>query len=248
MLFIILFLLFAHNVFAQLNPKAAPGSNFDLRAWNLHALRDDFSFFTVKPAQLAAGYQSKFFYTDTVDGAMVFKTPANGRTTVSTSHPRIELRQTGDGANWPLADTNEHILSGVCVVESVAPDTPKTVIGQIHGGEKVSQLLKLIWAGDKNGKCNIRANFKNNDAGKKDAYVQLAKGLSLGDTVSYTLSMKSGIISVTVNGNSCSHAYTEEYFGKEDRYYFKAGNYLQCSSEEENIFGIVKFYKLDIIR
>ncbi len=244
--FILSLLLFGSSVPAQLRPDLPPGSNFDLSSWKLQTLDDTRAFHEIKPSELQTGHTSWYFYTDSTDGSMVFRTPANGKTTRSSVHPRVELRQMANGANWPLTDMAEHRLDAICRVMTVAPDTPKMVIGQIHGSEGKSQLLKLIWAGKKSGKCTITANFKSNDNAKKDVYVKLASGLSPGDTVSYSISMSNGIIRVSVNGAIATHTYSNEYFGTVDRYYFKAGNYLQCSGSDPDIYGLIKFYKLEL--
>jgi len=223
-----------------------PSSNFDFSAWKLQTLDTSYYFTEALASKLTAGYVSRFFYTDSLDGALVLKTPANGKTTADAVHPRVELRQTAAGANWFLTDTTEHYLTAECKVVTVVPDTPKLVIGQIHGSDKKSQILKLLWTGTKNGMCTIKAQFKANDSEKKDDNVVIAKGLSLGDLISYAITMKSGTITVTVNGKSCSHTYTTEYFGEKDKYYFKAGNYLQCSGPDPNVCGLVKFYKLSL--
>ena len=242
----LLFMLFASIAFAQLKPTLPPSSNFDLSAWKLQTLDSNNKFTEALPAQLSKGYQSQYFYTDAADGSMVLKTPANGEATSSATHPRVELRQISNGANWKLFDTVLHSLTAQCKVMKTAPDTPKIVIGQIHGSEKVSQLLKLTWVGNKSGKCFVQANFKNNNAVKKDYTLKVVENLSLGDEVHYNIIMKNGTITVTVNGKSCSHTYTEEYFGTADKYYFKAGNYLQFRGVDADVYGLVKFYKLKI--
>jgi len=230
---------------AQLRTGVPPGSNFDLNSWKLQTLNDNRSFLEIKPVQLPI-HTSWFFYTDSTDGSMVFRTPINGKTTERTSHPRVELRQMSFGANWPLTDSTVHRLDAICRVVIVASDTPKTIIGQIHGNESKSQLLKLVWSGYKPGKCAVTVIFKTNDPEKKDKSSKLVTGLSLGEKINYTLTMKNGTITVIVNGISSSHKYTTEYYGTNDRYYFKAGNYIQCSGSDLNIFGIVKFYQLSL--
>lgn len=232
--------------FAQLNTKLPPGGNFDLRLWKLQTLDTNYRFTEVKPSKLSAGYSSNLFYTDSLDGSLVFKTPENGTTTKDAVHPRVELRQVAGKADWLLTDTTEHTLTAECKVVAVVPDTPKIIIGQIHGSDKKSQVFKMMWNGKKDGKCKITAQFKDNDENKGDHNIDLVKGLSLGDLISYTITMKSGTITVTVNGQTCSHTYTPEYFGTTDKYYFKAGNYLQCSGPDANKYGIVKFFKLEL--
>lgn len=240
------FLLINLYSFAQLNPLLPPGSNFDLSAWKIHTLDSNYKFIEVYSAQLAAGYTSEFFYTNPTDGSMVFKVPSNGQPTTTATYPRVELRQMTQGANWALADTTEHYLEAECKVITVASAKPQTIIGQIHGSDVISELLKLRWTGEQPHQCYIEAQFKTNDSNKTGYNVKLVSGLSLGDLISYIITMKAGTITVTVNGYSTSKTYTSTYFGTNDRYYLKAGNYLQYSSSNPSIYGLVQFYKLSL--
>ena len=62
--------------------------------------------------------------------------------------------------------------------------------------------------------------------------------------------MKSGKITVTVNGTSASQTYTSTYFGTTDFYYFKAGNYFNYNNltvpDATLIYGQTQFYKLTL--
>lgn len=236
--------LCATTVFPQLNPALPPGSNFDLSAWKLQTLDTDFGFIEISAANLTAGYTSNFFYTDKTDGSMVFRAPSNGQPTSGAHYPRVELRQMTNGANWALSSSTEKILSTQCRVFTVASATKKMVIGQIHGSDTVSELLKLRWVGDAPGQCSVDARFKTNDTAKTEFGVVLASGLTLGDKVTYTIRMKSGTITVTANGGSASQTYTSTYFGTTDKYYFKAGDYLQYASSDSTIYGQSQFYAL----
>lgn len=244
----LLFLIINPQSFAQLNPSLPPSSNFDLSAWKLQTLDSNYKFIEFRPAQLTAGYTSEFFHTNPTDGSMVFRVPSNGQPTSTASCPRSELRQMTQGANWALADTTEHYLAAECKVITVASENPQTIIGQIHGSDKVSQILKLRWNGEQPHHCYIEAQFKTNNAIKKDSTVKLVTGLSLGDLISYVITMKAGTINVIINGYSISKTYTSNYFGTTDKYYFKAGNYLQYSSNDPSIYGLVQFYKLSLKR
>jgi hypothetical protein len=193
-----------------------------------------------------AGYTSSFFYTDKTDGSMVFKVPSNGGTTSGSSYPRVEFRQMSNGANWALIDTTEHYLTAECKVITVATAKPQIIIGQIHGSDAISELLKLRWNGYLAGQCSVEARFKTNDSAKTEYGVILASGLSLGNTIDYTITMKNGKIIIIVNGVSGSQTYTTAYFGSTDQYYFKAGDYLQYNSTDSSIYGQTQFYKLSL--
>jgi len=236
------------------DPTLTPGANFDLSAWKLQTLREsDNSFTEISNTSELKVHSSKFFYTDGTDGAMVFRVPSNGGTTSSgTKYPRVELRQTGASGNWKLSDENEHYLTAQCQVIEVAQVKPKTIIGQIHGSESNSEMLKLRWTGYKDGECFVEARFQTNDNAGSEYGVKLATGLSLGDMIDYSISMKNGEVIVTVNGNSASQTYTSQFYGTTDRYYFKAGNYIQWNDEIVSappvVFGVNKLYKLSLHR
>ena len=244
--FCLLFLLSSTFLLAQLNPSLPPGSNFDLSAWKLQTLDTNNNFVEISGTQIKAGYSSSFFYTNTQDGSMIFKVPGNGATTSGTTYPRVELRQMTKGANWALADTAQHYLYAQCKVITVAHAKPQIVIGQIHGSENNSELLKLRWTGDQQGQCYIEARFQSNDSSRTEYGVTLANSMSLGDLITYTITMKKGKITVTVNGKSGSESYTTYYYGTSDSYYFKAGDYFQYSSSDSTIYGLTQFYKISL--
>ena len=233
-----------------LNPLLPPGSNFDLNAWKLQTLDQNLLFTEISAGSLGAGYTNSLFYSDPDDGSIVCKVPSNGGTTSGSSYPRVEFRQMSNGANWALNDPIEHYLTAQCRVLAVAQAKPQTIIGQIHGSETNSELLKLRWTGYQNGQCKIEARYELNDATQAEYGVTIASGLSLGDLIDYTITMKNGTITCTVNGVSASQTYTTAFFGTTDAYYFKAGNYLQYNPQTVPdptvIYGQNQFYKLSL--
>lgn len=243
---ILLSLLLCSFSFSQLNPQLPPASNFDLNSWKLQTLDSNYQFFEIYSNQLVAGYSSNFFYTNSNDGSMTFKVPSNGEPTNGSSHPRVELRQMSGGANWLLKDTAEHYLTAQCRVITVASAKPQLIIGQIHGSQAESELLKLRWVGYQVGKCTVDARFQMDDSARTEYGVTLASGLSLGALIDYSIKMFDGKITVTVNGVSASQTYSTSFYGSIDKYYFKAGNYLQFYSNDPNVYGLVQFYKLSL--
>jgi hypothetical protein len=230
----------------------APSSNFNLADWKLQTINSSNTQTDILAPVLNAGYISPLFYTNTTDGSMVFRVPSNGGTTSGSTYPRLELRQMTGGANWALSDPTEHYLTAQCKVIDIATAKPKIIIGQIHGSETNSELLKIRWTGYLPGQCFIEARFELNDVTQAEYGVTLATGLSLGDMISYTVTMKNGTITCTVNGVSASQTYTIAYFGSTDAYYFKAGNYFQYNNltvpDPTLIYGKTQFYKLSLQR
>ena len=237
-----------------LNPLLPPGSNFDLSAWKLQTLDQSLVFTEISATSLGTGYTSSFFYTDQTDGSIVCKVPSNGGTTSGSSYPRVEFRQMTGGANWVLNDPTEHYLTAQCKVLSVAQAKPQTIIGQIHGSNTVSEMIKLRWTGYQPKQCIVEARFKTNDANMSEYGVTLASGLSLGDLITYTITMKNGTVNCTVNGTTGSQTYTPDIWTLTDAYYFKAGNYLQYNPNSVSppdptvIYGQNQFYKLSLIK
>jgi hypothetical protein len=235
-----------------LNPLLPPSGNFDLSAWKLQTLDANLAFTEIQANTLTNSYSSSLFYTNNTDGSLVFNVPSNGTPTSGSTYPRVELRQMTGGANWILTDVAEHYLTAQCKVLSVASAKPQTIIGQIHGSATVSELLKLRWTGYQPKQCFVEARFKSNDANMTEFGVTLASGLSLGDLITYTITMKSGVVIVTVNGTSTSQTYTADIWGTSDQYYFKAGNYFQYNNQvvpdPTQIWGINQFYKISLIK
>jgi hypothetical protein len=251
--FVISILLLIILKSVALNPLLPPGSNFDLSAWKLQTLDANALFAEITSNQLVANYNSNLFFTDTADGAMVFKVPSNGEpSSGNTGYPRVELRQIASGANWSISDPKEHYLNAQCKVISVAQAKPQTIIGQIHGSETNSELLKIRWTGYLPEQCRIEARYELNDATQAEYGVTLATGLSLGDLIDYTITMKNGTITCTVNDVSAAQTYTSAFFGTTDQYYFKAGNYLQYNNltvpDPTIIYGQNQFYKLSLVK
>ncbi len=248
---ILLSLLFYCIKSYALDPYSPPGFNFDLSAWKLQTLDNSYNFTEITALQLMSGYTSSLFFTDETDGSIVCKVPSSGATTSGSGYPRVEFRQMTNGANWKLTDPTEHYLNAECKVVAVAEAKPQTIIGQIHGSATNSELLKLRWTGYQPKQCKIEARYELNDATQSEYGVTLADGLSLGDLINYTITMKSGTITCTVNNVSASQTYTSAYFGTTDAYYFKAGNYFQYNNQTVPdptiIFGQNQFYKLTLI-
>lgn len=237
-----------------LDPLLPPGSNFDLSAWEIQTLDPNLSLMDVYSDDLVKGYSSSFFYTDPIDGSLVFNVPSNGQPlTGPTGHPRVELRQMTKGANWILTDSIEHYLAAECRVMAIDQVSSKSVIGQIHSNVSVNgENLKLTWKGYLPGKCSVIAVLQTNDAAKTNYSVTLASGLSLGDLISYTITMKNGTITCTVNGVSTTETLTTAFYSNTDNYYFKAGNYFGYNNVDAGsstvVNGINKFYKLSLVK
>lgn len=237
-----------------LNPKNPPGSNFALKYWELDLpVKSGSSVQIIPGTELNSGYTSKYFFTDSTDGAMTFWCPANGATTPNTEYPRSELRETPSGGDWKLY-TGTHTLSATCEVVSLPTGIKGVYIGQIHGDSSGSnpQLVKLLWGGDntisiqtqndsKPGTEPIHSFGKYN-LGEKISYNMKVVNSSSGAKITIDVTNYSG---TTPNTKEVSFVYKNKYWASQG-YYFKAGNYLQVhnSSSESST---VKFYALTAV-
>jgi hypothetical protein len=100
---IILFFAILFNVQAtannsnQLNPKAPPGLNFDLKDWNLSLPLDtnkDLKVDVIPEVFLEKGFQIEPYFYTAADGGMVFTAFVQGpKTSKNTKYTRSELRE-----------------------------------------------------------------------------------------------------------------------------------------------------------
>src|SRR4051812_3684937 len=112
-----------------LDPSKPPGSNFNLKHWELDLpVKSGSGILIIPGSELSSGYTSQYFFTDTMDGAMIFWCPSDGATTPNSHYPRSELREKPKGGDWKLYK-GFHSLSATCEVMSL----PKKgiYIGQI---------------------------------------------------------------------------------------------------------------------
>lgn len=151
-------------VIGDLDPKAAPSSNFDLTSWYLSVPSDEDDngkADEVKENELNDDYEhSEYFYTAN-DGGMVFKCPIDGyKTSKNTTYTRTELRgmlRSGDTSistsgvnenNWVLStapDKNDAggyngVLTATLAVNYVTTtgdddQVGRVIVGQIHAND-----------------------------------------------------------------------------------------------------------------
>ena len=228
-----------------LNPSVPPGSNFNLGIWQLQLpIGSPGSPDTISSSSLEGGYSSKYFYTDTSDGAMTFWAPEKGVTTPNSNFARSELREmnsNGSAANWRLSGT--HTLNATLRVTKV----PSSVaIGQIKIGSPLESgvptstkpTLEMYYRS--NG--NIVVGLENSPEGGQTPYT--IANVPLGTKFSYQIKATGTTLTVTINGTAHSWPLNSAFlpYGQ----YFKAGSYNQSSSESTTIGAEVKFYSLSV--
>jgi hypothetical protein len=211
---------------------AAPGANFNLSSYTLQLpVLSGGSMKQVSGSQLEAGYTDAYFYSGS-SGQMIFWCPVTGGTSPNSKYPRSELRQKSP-ADWSLSGS--HTLTATCKVTKV-PSNGRIIIGQIHGNASGSEVCKLLW---NNGAVEFRY--------KTDARVEQGFNLgnySVGTTLNYTIRCSNKAITVTVNGRSATRTYSNSMW-QSDRYYFKAGSYVQDNAGTSSEGGRVEFTQLN---
>ncbi len=232
----------SNEALSGLSKTAPPGKNFDLSRWNLQlpiGAKDDPE--QVSSEDLVKGYTSKYFYTDSADGAMTFYDPENGVTTAHSNYPRSELceRSTnGSVANWsPKSGTHE--LSATLRATEIPSHV---VVGQIHLGtgtpSSTKPLLELFYAND--GEISI--GIEESPAGGNETRTNITK-VPVGTKWSYVIALSGNKITLQVN--EVTRTFTMPSSFDREGMYFKAGNYDQ-SSGSGSAAAIVHFYALKL--
>jgi hypothetical protein len=232
----------------SLDPKIAPGGNFDLSRWQLQSFdAASGKVKTIPPAQLKGpkGYQDCYFFTDRRDGAMSFFAPENGGHTEHSHFPRCELREMnadGSAANWPVSGRN--ILTATVKVI----DVPSHVtVGQIHIGtaidpklpKSVKPLLELFYHWT--GRIELMLESGPKGGGKRHC----VGNVPLGTKFSYGIELDGdGTILITIYGARQKFVMPKSFYGY--GMYFKAGSYLQSTGKCPTIGGRVSFYALEL--
>jgi hypothetical protein len=231
-----------------LNPKVAPGGNFDLSVWELQEpVGSPGNPTTIPPAALEGpnGFHDAYFFTDTTDGAITFWDPENGVTTANSSYPRSELREMnadGSEANWAIAGTNT--LSATLEVSQV-PD--HVCVGQIHIGTALDAglaastkpLLELYYYAS----GAIELGIEDGPTGSQTTHA--ITSVPLGTKFRYVLQLTgTGTITLVIDGTTSTFTMPSSFNGYGQ--YFKAGDYDQTVGSDATVGATVKFYALQI--
>ena len=224
-----------------------PGEQFDLTHWKLTLPTDRAGGFSGPPEEIAAadlarGYHGQNFFTDPQDGSMGFKTPFDGATGGTSSHPRCELRETlpsGQQHNWTAgSEGGTHLLKAMCAVDSDSVGNGGQVcIGQIHAKDPNIPAVMLYYDNKENqGAIQVDVKKKvTEDA--KDSHRFASVGLNLPGThrtkpIQYELKLASNeaghvVFTAMVNGETWSEQVSDfdANAWKTATFYFKAGSY-----------------------
>ena len=225
---------------AALNPKCAPGGNFDMAIWELQlpiGTKGNPDTISSSALQGCSGFQDQYFLTESGDGAMVMKVPGSPAssgcvTTANSLHCRTELREL---TSWdPKAATNR--LSVTLSVTTADNSKHGTVIGQIHMDPSVSvkPVCELYYS----SKGVISMGVEQTRAGGNELYTTIGT-VAVGTKFSYVIQYENNVLSVSLNGGAAKTLST--YSLNAPKSYFKAGNYNQGSSP-----SVVKFFSIAV--
>lgn len=113
------------NVHGDLNPRVAPGRNFDLSHWKLTLPVDRAA--ERSATELVAGYQHpEAFFTDPATGGMTVRARNRGDTTSGSHFSRSELREMLAPAGSAKSAANNWVIS-------TSPDAAKRAAGGVDG-------------------------------------------------------------------------------------------------------------------
>lgn len=220
---------------AALDPKCAPGGNFDLSKWTLQEPvgEDD------KPRQVLSsklkgckGYQDEWFFTSKSDGAMVMKVPERSKcvSTPNSKHCRSELREESPKSWDPHGKTNR-LFGDVKVIKSKGD----IVVGQIHMDPDVSHKPAALLYINEKGVLTFGVGTCRTCTSKRTHVGQLKPN----ERFTYEIRYEKNKLSLNINGGAFKEYDTYELDGPKS--YFKAGNYNQDDNASE-----VHFYQVRV--
>jgi hypothetical protein len=222
-----------------LNPNLPPGENFNLTNWELMLPTGSAGNPTIITQPQLKTFTDAYFFTDPNDGAMSFFTPENGVHSANSSYPRSELRELDPSGDWPLTGTN--IETATLIVH----DTEAHVaIGQIHignGGTPTSTkpLLELFYYST--GQITLLLETSPSGGGPETNVTTVP----LGQKFSYTIKTVGNALTIIVNGVTQNYTINSSY--NSERFYFKAGDYLQTTGSSSTVGAHVSFYALNVV-
>jgi len=243
------FCLLWHGVFS-LNPKCAPGGNFDLSHWELQlptaSPQKPGVPQTISSSQLQGcnGFHDQFFFTDQSTGAMSMGVPGSPAsthcvTTPNSQHCRTELREvdaSGNLFNWsPNAPTNR--LTVELAVLTAASGALGTVVGQIHIDDSISSKPVCELYYQSNG--NLGVGVQKSRTGSQSRPLTVVGNVPVGQKFSYVIQYELGALSVSIN-NGAPHKLDVSALASPQSY-FKVGNYNNGDSA-----SLVDFYSISV--
>jgi hypothetical protein len=193
---------------------------------------------TISSAKLLAGYSDAYFYP-AADGGQTFMDPPTGVTTSGSTRCRTEMRESGANggqAAWPSTGTNTMTVTGKVVKGS------SVTVAQVFDGAGGNTLCELQF----NGKGFSLLYEESKGAGNS---VGLNAPVALNAKYTFTLSLSSGVLAVTINGKQV-YTHTPGAGTQASKFYFKVGNYDQGTSAgpvSTTAHSVVENYSVEVV-
>ncbi|PHH76889.1 hypothetical protein CDD80_1149 [Ophiocordyceps camponoti-rufipedis] len=181
-----------------------PGGNFALEDWNLQLPELDNGHFKLVRSEDLKGcdgyHDEKYFFTDSVTGAMVLKAPGNpdmtGCTTTPNSHHcRTELREvnpdSGRNMDWSSGDTN--LLNATIAVVKADDGSFGTSVAQVFAEGAPLSALYVSQHGV------ITLDIKPRSPGEHRRVVTVGE-VPLGSRFNFTISYSNHVLRLWLNG------------------------------------------------
>lgn len=220
---------------AALDPKCAPGGNFDMGYWNLQlptGSDGSVDMIQSKSLQGCKGYTGPTFFTDKSTGQIVLTAPGNPditgcATTSGSSHCRTELREVnksnGKNAAWSPKGTNS--LKVTMTVVTADDGSHGTAIGQVFAADASKPLAEMYYS--RSGQ--IVVGVKPNPSGNQKI-TQLGQ-VAVGTQFNYELNYSNDVLAITINGKKTT---LDTGDWDSPNCYFKTGNYNQGDSGDSS--------------
>jgi hypothetical protein len=155
---------------------------------------------TIALSGSTANFSDSYFYATTNGSthSIVFTAPSAGATTspgTGSDHTRSELRELyGSTSPYDWSSTIGGTMTATCVVNSVSGSSDEATIGQVHGQDYVFMLL--TWEPAYNAVFVVV--YDTNAENSTSTKTQLLSGVSLGDTLTYSIQYSGSTINTTV--------------------------------------------------
>lgn len=226
----------------NLNPKCAPGGNFDLGYFNLQLPVGGPDIIKSKQLQGCNGYTGDTFFTDKSTGEMVLLAPGNPdltgcATTSGSAHCRTELREVvhSSGANAAWSPKGTNTLTVTMKVVKSDDGTHGTAIGQVFASEASKPLAEMYYSPSGDIVVGVKPDEDSNQV------VTKLGNVSIGTKFTYVLNYSNDKLSISINGKTTA---LDTFSWDSPACYFKSGNYNQGKSAASSE---VRIYSIDVV-
>lgn len=243
----------------DLDPSAAPATNFDLSLWKITLpvnSSGQIGGAAVEVKNIGATFQKAPYFYTAQDGAMVFMAPTDGARTSGSKYPRSELREmdaSGKEISWTVEQGGElHATLSVNELPVTSAGAKgRIVIGQIHGPD--DELCRLYYD---DGKLYFYDDKATSSIKETQFILKSASGqttnIALNEKFEYSIIADRNNLTVIAVHNGVEYRAVDPVssFWPGKALYFKAGAYVQVSAPGSGAGNVgsgkgqVSFYRL----